>query len=188
MLYISCPAWPRRRSVLGISVSCRCYYSPYTTCPFSLLTLRCIPSLRKSRRPISRARISSVSSTSWVRSSVSAPSPVSSWVSTSAARSTAGTAARSLLCLSYQVCYLSSLDCSSASPYVPPWRIDCSRPCHFLRNYDAVMLLVYASAVNTAGLIPIYYTPLYFQFTRGDSAIEAAVRLLPLISVLSAQC
>lgn len=59
-------------------------------------------------------------------------------------------------------------------------------PCHFLRNHNTIMLFACASAVNTAGFIPIYYTPLYFQFTRGDSAIEAAVRLLPLIIVLSA--
>lgn len=30
------------------------------------------------------------------------------------------------------------------------------------------------------------YIPVYFQFSRGDSAIEAAVRLLPLIILLSA--
>ncbi|KAL1962640.1 hypothetical protein VTN77DRAFT_9354 [Rasamsonia byssochlamydoides] len=59
-------------------------------------------------------------------------------------------------------------------------------PCQFLRNINAVLLYICASAVNTAGFIPIYYVPLYFQFTRGDDAIHAAVRLLPLIFVLSA--
>ncbi|KAK2759174.1 hypothetical protein FQN54_003274 [Arachnomyces sp. PD_36] len=59
-------------------------------------------------------------------------------------------------------------------------------PAHFLRNVNAVLLYICASAVNTAGFIPIYYVPLYFQFTRGDDAIRAAVRLLPLIFVLSA--
>jgi MFS family permease len=59
-------------------------------------------------------------------------------------------------------------------------------PCQFLRNWNAVLLFACAAAVNTAGFIPIYYIPLYFQFTRGDSAIQAAVRLLPLIFVLSA--
>ncbi|KAL1988061.1 hypothetical protein VTN96DRAFT_1092 [Rasamsonia emersonii] len=59
-------------------------------------------------------------------------------------------------------------------------------PCQFLRNINAVLLYICASAVNTAGFIPIYYVPLYFQFTRGDDAIRAAVRLLPLIVVLSA--
>ncbi|PLB35610.1 MFS general substrate transporter [Aspergillus candidus] len=59
-------------------------------------------------------------------------------------------------------------------------------PCQFLRNLNAVFLFICASAVNTAGFIPIYYVPLYFQFTRGDDAIKAAVRLLPLIFALSA--
>ncbi|KAI5867003.1 major facilitator superfamily domain-containing protein [Durotheca rogersii] len=59
-------------------------------------------------------------------------------------------------------------------------------PVHFLRNWNAVLLFLCAAAINTAGFIPIYYIPLYFQLTRGDSAIEAAVRLLPLIIILSA--
>ncbi|KZL74868.1 mfs drug efflux transporter [Colletotrichum incanum] len=59
-------------------------------------------------------------------------------------------------------------------------------PGQFFRNINALFLFICASAVNTAGFIPIYYVPLYFQFTRGDSAIDAAVRLLPLIIVLSA--
>ncbi|SPQ26873.1 cd867ba1-2a8a-411d-a580-4cd420b027f1 [Thermothielavioides terrestris] len=59
-------------------------------------------------------------------------------------------------------------------------------PVQFMRNWNAVLLFCLATAVNTAGFVPIYYVPLYFQFTRGDSAITAAVRLLPLIFVLSA--
>lgn len=59
-------------------------------------------------------------------------------------------------------------------------------PTHFLRNRNAVLLFICAAACNTAGFIPIYYIPIYFQFTRGDSAIESAVRLLPLIFLLSA--
>ena len=59
-------------------------------------------------------------------------------------------------------------------------------PVHFLRNTDAVLLYICASAVNAAGFVPIYYIPLYFQFTRGDTAIDSAIRLLPLIFFLSA--
>jgi len=59
-------------------------------------------------------------------------------------------------------------------------------PVHFLRNWNAVLLYICMSAVNVAAFIPIYYIPLYFQFSRGDDAINAAVRLLPLIFVLSA--
>jgi MFS family permease len=59
-------------------------------------------------------------------------------------------------------------------------------PVQFIRNWNAILLFCCAAAVNTSGFIPVYYVPLYFQFTRGDSAITAAVRLLPLIFVLSA--
>jgi len=59
-------------------------------------------------------------------------------------------------------------------------------PTQFLSNWNAMLLFCCAAAVNTAGSIPIYYVPLYFQFSRGDSAITAAVRLLPLIFILSA--
>lgn len=58
-------------------------------------------------------------------------------------------------------------------------------PAHFLRNHNAVILYAITSAVNAASFIPIYYIPLYFQFTRGDDAILAAVRLLPLIFCLT---
>ncbi|KAK8018775.1 hypothetical protein PG991_007965 [Apiospora marii] len=58
-------------------------------------------------------------------------------------------------------------------------------PAHFMRNHNAVLLYMVASAGNTAGFIPIYYIPLYFQFTQGDDPIKAGVRLLPLICVLS---
>lgn len=59
-------------------------------------------------------------------------------------------------------------------------------PIHFLKNLNAVLLFISMAAVNVAGFIPIYYVPIYFQFSRGDDAIQAAVRLLPLIFVLSA--
>jgi MFS family permease len=59
-------------------------------------------------------------------------------------------------------------------------------PVHFLRNWNAVLLFATAAASNTAGFVPIYYLPLYFQFSRGDDSIQAAVRLLPLIFVICA--
>lgn len=59
-------------------------------------------------------------------------------------------------------------------------------PVHFLKNWNAVLLFISMAAVNAAGFIPIYYIPIYFQFSQGDDAIRAAVRLLPLIIVLSA--
>jgi hypothetical protein len=59
-------------------------------------------------------------------------------------------------------------------------------PTHLVRNREANLLFVCAACANTAGFLPIYYFPVYFQFSRGDSALEAAVRLLPLITILSA--
>ncbi len=58
-------------------------------------------------------------------------------------------------------------------------------PIHFLNNKEAVLLFILTAAGNCAAFIPIYYIPLYFQFTRGDAALEAAVRLLPLICLIS---
>lgn len=59
-------------------------------------------------------------------------------------------------------------------------------PVHFLRILEADLLFVAAACCNAAGFIPVYYIPVYFQFTRGDTALAAAVRLLPLITLLSA--
>ena len=58
-------------------------------------------------------------------------------------------------------------------------------PVQFLKNFNAMLLFISTAAINCACFIPIYYIPLYFQFTRNDGAIDAAVRLLPYISVLS---
>ncbi|KAJ5628751.1 hypothetical protein N7490_010979 [Penicillium lividum] len=59
-------------------------------------------------------------------------------------------------------------------------------PIQFLRNKEALLLFILAASCNAAVFIPIYYIPIYFQFTRGDSALDSAVRLLPLIFLLCA--
>ena len=59
-------------------------------------------------------------------------------------------------------------------------------PVHFFRNKEAMLLHVLAAACNASLFIPIYYIPIYFQFTRGDTALDSAVRLLPLITILVA--
>ncbi|KAK0725996.1 major facilitator superfamily transporter [Lasiosphaeris hirsuta] len=58
-------------------------------------------------------------------------------------------------------------------------------PAQLLRVGEANLLALSAICSNIAIFVPIFYIPVYFQFTRGDSAIEAAVRLLPLIAVVS---
>lgn len=56
-------------------------------------------------------------------------------------------------------------------------------PVQFLKRRTMV-LLYFCSASSATGLaVTVYYIPLFFQFTKGDSAIQAAVRLLPFIAV-----
>ncbi|KAK2863642.1 hypothetical protein FQN49_004135 [Arthroderma sp. PD_2] len=54
-------------------------------------------------------------------------------------------------------------------------------PAQFLKRSVMVLLYICTSCTNSALLVPAYYIPLFFQFTRGDSPVDAAVRLLPLI-------
>ena len=57
-------------------------------------------------------------------------------------------------------------------------------PCQFLKNKTLVILFMQMSASVTIFFIPIYFIPLFFQFARNDSAVEAGVRLLPLVCLL----
>jgi len=61
-------------------------------------------------------------------------------------------------------------------------------PVDFLKSRTLVALYVATSAAATSLFITIYYIPLYFSFARGDSGIEAAVRLLPFICVVIFAC
>ena len=58
-------------------------------------------------------------------------------------------------------------------------------PVVFLKNKEALLLFILTANFDSAGFIPIYYIPTYFQFTRGDGPLESAVRLLPLIMFIS---
>ena len=58
-------------------------------------------------------------------------------------------------------------------------------PVHLVRRKEPVLLFIAGSSGGAAIYLVIYYIPIYFQFTRGDSAIEAAVRLLPFVFILS---
>lgn len=56
-------------------------------------------------------------------------------------------------------------------------------PPHIIQN-GTLTLLNIQTAVTIANIfVPLYYIPLYFQFVHGDSAIKAAVRLLPFVLV-----
>ncbi|KAL1646954.1 hypothetical protein SLS58_003091 [Diplodia intermedia] len=56
-------------------------------------------------------------------------------------------------------------------------------PIHLLRDRTQVLLYVVTAAGTTTLFVVVYYIPLYFQFAAGDSAIMAAVRLLPFVAV-----
>lgn len=57
-------------------------------------------------------------------------------------------------------------------------------PCQFLKNKTLVILFIQMASSVTIFFVPIYFIPLFFQFARNDSAVEAGVRLLPLICLL----
>jgi hypothetical protein len=56
-------------------------------------------------------------------------------------------------------------------------------PIHFLKSRTMIVLYTGTAAAATAVFAGVYYIPLFFQFTHGDSAIRAAIRLLPFITV-----
>jgi MFS family permease len=56
-------------------------------------------------------------------------------------------------------------------------------PISFLKSRTMVLLYTASAATGAALFIPVYFIPLYFQFSRGDSGLQAAVRLLPFICV-----
>ncbi|CAF9916252.1 MAG: hypothetical protein HETSPECPRED_002805 [Heterodermia speciosa] len=58
-------------------------------------------------------------------------------------------------------------------------------PTRFFKRPTLLMLQTCAFCAAFCLFIPTYYIPLFFQFARGDSALEAAVRLLPFISMVA---
>ena len=58
-------------------------------------------------------------------------------------------------------------------------------PSHMLRNAKLGILQIATFSAASAVYIPIYYLPLYFQFARGESPVEAAIKLLPFVFMIS---
>ncbi|KAL7930118.1 major facilitator superfamily domain-containing protein [Trichoderma chlorosporum] len=56
-----------------------------------------------------------------------------------------------------------------------------SFPIHLLRSRSQVLLYIATSSNITSLFVIVYFIPIYFQFVHGDSAIAAAVRLLPFV-------
>jgi hypothetical protein len=61
-----------------------------------------------------------------------------------------------------------------------------SIPFEFLKNAQLILVFFCETSVATSTYIPVYFLPLYFQLVRGDSALMAGVRLLPLVCFLIA--
>ncbi|KAJ5257134.1 Major facilitator superfamily domain general substrate transporter [Penicillium angulare] len=57
-------------------------------------------------------------------------------------------------------------------------------PVEFLKSRIILILFAMTGAGGTAIFLPIYMTPLYFQFSRGDGALQSGVRLLPFIMLM----
>lgn len=58
-------------------------------------------------------------------------------------------------------------------------------PGHLLKNFKLGILQFATFAAASAVYIPIYYIPLYFQFAKGESPVEAAIRLLPFVFMIA---
>jgi hypothetical protein len=56
-------------------------------------------------------------------------------------------------------------------------------PIHYLKSRTMVLLFICTACAASANAVVLYYIPLFFQFTKGDSALDAAVRLLPFIVI-----
>ncbi|KAF9874574.1 major facilitator superfamily transporter [Colletotrichum karsti] len=54
-------------------------------------------------------------------------------------------------------------------------------PADILKNRTVILICVATSAVGGCYGIALYYTPLFFAFTKGFDPVDAAVRLLPFI-------
>ncbi|KAF2137753.1 uncharacterized protein K452DRAFT_235265 [Aplosporella prunicola CBS 121167] len=57
-------------------------------------------------------------------------------------------------------------------------------PSYITTNRSQILLNIQTAATVANIYIPLYYIPLYFQFVHGDTAIKAAVRLLPFVLIL----
>lgn len=61
-------------------------------------------------------------------------------------------------------------------------------PVQFLRRRTMLITFAEIACAACGVVVPLYMIPLFFQFTRTDSALEAGVRLLPYISLMVFFC
>ncbi|KFY26430.1 hypothetical protein V493_04093 [Pseudogymnoascus sp. VKM F-4281 (FW-2241)] len=61
-------------------------------------------------------------------------------------------------------------------------------PVQFLRSRTMLLLFAETSSAASGIVVPLYMIPLFFQFTQGDTALEAGVRILPYIILMVVGC
>ncbi|KAF2840985.1 MFS general substrate transporter [Patellaria atrata CBS 101060] len=54
-------------------------------------------------------------------------------------------------------------------------------PVELLRSRTMILLFIVTSCATAALVIPLYYVPLLFQFTRGEDTLQTPIYLLPLL-------
>ncbi|KAL2021886.1 hypothetical protein VTK56DRAFT_6481 [Thermocarpiscus australiensis] len=59
-------------------------------------------------------------------------------------------------------------------------------PAHLLRSRTQILLFIATACATTSLFVTTYYIPIYFQFVHSDTAMQAAVRLLPYIAITAA--
>ncbi|KAI0476265.1 MFS general substrate transporter [Xylariaceae sp. FL0804] len=57
-------------------------------------------------------------------------------------------------------------------------------PSHFMKQLELNNLQYQLFSASGSMMIAVYYTPLLFQFTRGDTPLSAGVRLLPIVTMI----
>ncbi|KAL1880852.1 hypothetical protein Plec18167_003387 [Paecilomyces lecythidis] len=57
-------------------------------------------------------------------------------------------------------------------------------PIELFGSRTVLILFACTAAGGASAFVPIYMIPIYFQFTRGDTALDAGVRLLPFIVLM----
>lgn len=61
-------------------------------------------------------------------------------------------------------------------------------PVQFMKTKDLFILPLQSFLVAGSMMMSIYYTPLIFQSTKGDNALQGGVRILPLITMIVFGC
>lgn len=59
-------------------------------------------------------------------------------------------------------------------------------PVQLIKSPLVLILFCCSAASGACAFVPIYFVPVFFQFTRGDDALEAGVRLLPFVCFMVA--